>query len=122
MSNRWELQTRRDGRELLRGLPRWVGWGGGGNGVTGATSVRLLGIFLDHRRPQALLLWGVEGRVYGGACHIRTLRSSEATKARRGVAAAARATVGPEAAAAMVAVVYEIHGVAEVRAHVICRF
>ena len=69
MSNRWELQTRRDGRELLRGLPRWVGWGGGGNGVTGATSVRLLGLFLDHRRPQALLLRGGGEGVSRGLSH-----------------------------------------------------
>ena len=51
----------------------------GGNGVTGAASVRLLGLFLDHRRPQALLLRDVDGRgwqgkrAYIGASHIRAV-------------------------------------------------
>ena len=68
--SRRELETRRDGRglEVCRD---GQGGAGAGNGVTGV--VRLLGLFLDHRRPQAMLLrggWEAGGRRIGGASYI----------------------------------------------------
>eukprot|EP00964_Phaeocystis_antarctica_P039992 scaffold22842_cov65-Phaeocystis_antarctica.AAC.11 len=63
-----ELETRQDGQglEVCRD---GQGGAGAGNGVTGAASVCLLGTFLDHRRPQALLLRGGGEGVSRGLSH-----------------------------------------------------